>query len=90
MIVIWPGGFLYAAEDRSDHRRVCVRARDEASIREIAGWAKGIEVHRTPEADFPYRASVPAAVWASFCRTLAASIDYPSFALRRGYGEGAP
>lgn len=82
MLVVTPeGGMLYGAGDRKNPRRVLVRARDRRALEEMVRFDadRHHAILHTPEADFPYRATVPRALWARYCAYLAHRTTYPSF-----------
>jgi len=77
MWVFLNDSFLSIVEDRSKlDDRLLVRARFEGDIERAFPRAR---VSRTPEADYPYRASLPRKVVARRLAEAVEKIDYPSF-----------
>ena len=80
MWVFTTKGFFSAVAHSGRPGFMLVRARFAGDLERLLG-AHGVEaeVTETPEADYRFRAVVPAAEWARMVAAEASSIDYPNF-----------
>ena len=84
-------GFFSVVRDTHTDGHVLVRARVREDIQALAQrlGERAPKIVHTPERDYAFRISVPAATWVSLAGELAGEIDYPNFkdhvAAEQGY-----
>ena len=84
-------GFFSAVLDRDDPDRMLVRARFEGDLeRLLSDMPDGasVQVMRTPDADYPFRAFIRKSDWETAVLAEAEDIDYTNFKNRVHDGTG--
>lgn len=74
-------GFVSAVRKEDNPALLTVRSRDRKSL-EALSQVTGCEIAQSPDADYPYRAFVPAEVFAKWAFDQTLKIDYGNFKSR--------
>jgi hypothetical protein len=81
-------GFISAVRKNDRPDVITVRGRDRESLESIASTA-GVDIARSPQGDYPYRAFIKPEIFASWLADAALTLDYDNFkshiAHTRGY-----
>ncbi|MDD4931635.1 MAG: hypothetical protein PHG66_05850 [Candidatus Colwellbacteria bacterium] len=78
MWVFTKEGFFSAVQHRNDPTKVVVRTRFADDLYKVFPGLSN-QIKYTPEADYPYRITLPKSTWALYLDTRAYDIDYTNF-----------